>query len=132
MSKIKLEIVTPERKVYSDEVEMVIARAAGGDIGVLPHHAPMVSPLKPTVVRIMNDGKEDQVAVSGGFLEVRPEQITILAETAERPEDIDVARAERAKERAEKRITEGEGDVGRAQAALARALNRLTAIGKLR
>lgn len=125
MSKMQLDIVTPERKVYSDEVDMVITRAAEGDIGILPKHAPLVSPLKATAVRIKKDGEEELVAVSGGFLEVRPDKVTILAETAELPEEIDVNRAEAAKARAEERIARGEGDIKRAELALARAKTRL-------
>lgn len=125
MSKILLDIVTPERKVYSKEVEMVITRAAGGDIGILPKHAPLVSPLPITMVRIKNEDSEERIAISGGFLEVRPDQVTILAETAEQSTDIDVARAEAAAERAKARIHEQEGDLARAEIALRRALNRL-------
>ncbi len=86
VSKMQLDIVTPEKIVYSDEVDMVITRAAEGDIGVLPKHAPLVSPLKGTHVRVKKDGKEEVISVSGGFLEVRPEKVTILAETADVPE----------------------------------------------
>jgi F-type H+-transporting ATPase subunit epsilon len=83
MSKIQLDIVTPERKVYSEQVDMVITRAAEGDIGILPKHAPLVSTLKNTVVRVKRDGMEEKVAVNGGFLEVRPDKVTILAESAD-------------------------------------------------
>lgn len=125
MSKLVLDIVTPERKVYSKEVEMVITRAANGDIGILPKHAPLVSPLSITVVRVKNEGGEERVAISGGFLEVRPDGVTILAETAELSGDIDVARAEAAVSRAKERMAEHDGDLARAELALKRALNRL-------
>lgn len=125
MSKMHLDIVTPERKVYSKEVEMVITRAANGDIGILPHHAPLVSPLSVTVVRVKDEGKEERIAISGGFLEVRPSGVTILAETAELSSDIDVARAEAAASRAKGRISEHDGDLARAELALRRAANRL-------
>jgi F-type H+-transporting ATPase subunit epsilon len=86
MSKVQLDIVTPERIVYSDQVDMVITRAAGGDIGILPKHAPLVSPLKAnTVVRVKKDDREDHITVGTGFLEVRPDKITILAESADVP-----------------------------------------------
>ncbi|MBA4495962.1 ATP synthase F1 subunit epsilon [Paenactinomyces guangxiensis] len=85
MSKMQLDIVTPERLVYSDEVDMVITRAAAGDIGILPRHAPLVSPLGVTTVRVKKDGQEEKIAVSGGFLEVRPDKVTILAEEADLP-----------------------------------------------
>jgi F-type H+-transporting ATPase subunit epsilon len=125
MSKMHLDIVTPERKVYSKEVEMVITRAANGDIGILPHHAPLVSPLSVTVLRVKDEGKEERIAISGGFLEVRPSGVTILAETAELSSDIDVARAEAAASRAKERISEHDGDLARAELALRRAANRL-------
>lgn len=125
MSKMQLDIVTPERKVYSKDVEMVITRAANGDIGILPHHAPLVSPLSVTVVRVKNEGSEERIAISGGFLEVRPSGVTILAETAELSMDIDVERAEAAKGRAQGRISEHDGDLARAELSLKRAVNRL-------
>jgi F-type H+-transporting ATPase subunit epsilon len=128
MSKMQLDIVTPERKLYSEEVEMVITRAAKGDIGILPQHAPLVSPLAATVVRIKKEGIEEKVAVSGGFLEVRPDKVTILADAAEFPHEIDVARAKRAKARAKQRLAEGEEDTIRAEAALVRAVNRLRVV----
>ncbi len=125
MSKLILDIVTPERKVYSKEVDMVITRAANGDIGILPQHAPLVSPLSITVVRVKHDDTEERIAISGGFLEVRPDKVTILAETAEISSDIDVARAETAYNRAQERIGEHDGDLARAELALRRATNRL-------
>ncbi|WP_028776586.1 F0F1 ATP synthase subunit epsilon [Shimazuella kribbensis] len=125
MSKMQLDIVTPERKVYSKDVEMVITRAANGDIGILPHHAPLVSPLHVTVVRVKNEGQEERIAISGGFLEVRPSGVTILAETAELSSNIDVNRAEAAEARAKERIAEHDGDLARAELALKRAANRL-------
>jgi F-type H+-transporting ATPase subunit epsilon len=125
MSKMQLDIVTPERKVYSKDVEMVITRAANGDIGILPQHAPLVSPLHVTVVRVKNEGREERIAISGGFLEVRPSGVTILAETAELSSDIDVNRAEAAESRAKERLAEHDGDLARAELALKRAVNRL-------
>jgi F-type H+-transporting ATPase subunit epsilon len=125
MSKILLDIVTPEQKVYSKEVDMVITRAADGEIGILPQHTPLVSPLSITVVRAKNDGSEEQIAISGGFLEVRPDNVTILAETAELSGNIDVGRAEAAVTRAKERISGHDGDLARAELALTRAMNRL-------
>jgi F-type H+-transporting ATPase subunit epsilon len=128
VSTMQLDIVTPERTVYSEQVEMVIARAAEGDIGILPHHSPFVSPLKITAVRVKKDGKEILVAISGGFIEVRGDKVTILAETAELPQDIDVERAEAAKKRAEKRLADKKKediDFKRAQLALDKAINRI-------
>jgi F-type H+-transporting ATPase subunit epsilon len=129
MSKILLEIVTPERIVYSEEVDMVITRAANGDIGILPKHAPLVSPLAITALRVKKGDEEEKIAIGGGFLEVRPDKVTVLAETAERANEIDVERAKRAKERAERRLAEGDGDLKRAEQALMRAINRLQVAG---
>ncbi|WP_044641328.1 F0F1 ATP synthase subunit epsilon [Risungbinella massiliensis] len=130
MSKMHLDIVTPERNVYSEDVDMIVTRAAGGDIGILPKHAPLVSPLGVTVVRVKKDGKEESIAVNGGFLEVRPDRVTILAETAELPGQIDLERAKAAKERAKKRLHDGDGDLKRAELALRRALNRINVVQK--
>lgn len=128
MSKMTVEVVTPERVVYSGQAEMVIARGLQGEIGVMPNHVPLVTPLKTAPVRIKTEGdKEVKMAVSGGFMEVRGDKVTILAETAELPGDIDVERAKAAKERAEKRLAEkyAELDVKRAERALQRAMARL-------
>lgn len=128
MSKMTVEVVTPERVVYSGQAEMVIARGVQGDLGILPNHMPLVSPLKTAPVRIKTEGeKEVKMAVSGGFMEVRGDKVTILAETAELPGDIDVERAKAAKDRAEKRLAEkyAELDVQRAERALQRAMARL-------
>jgi len=128
LSTIRLDIVTPERKVFSDDVEMVVTRAAEGEIGILPRHAPFVSPLGITAVRIKKDGEEMRAAVSGGFMEVRPDTVTILAEAAEMSDEIDVERALAAKKRAEERLAQAHRDdidFKRAELALRRALNRL-------
>lgn len=125
----KLTIVTPARLAYSDEVRMVHARGTDGDLGILPEHAPLITSLKIGVLRVQKDGKWTKLAVSGGFMEVKDSQTVILATTAERAEEIDVTRAQQAKERAEQRLASktSEVDVMRAEAALARALARLGA-----
>jgi F-type H+-transporting ATPase subunit epsilon len=128
VSTMTVEVVTPERVVYSGEANMVIARGVEGDLGILPNHMPLVTPLKIAPVRIKTEGdKEIKMAVSGGFMEVRGDKVTIIAETAERPEDIDVARAKAAKARAEQRLSERHPDldVRRAELALQRAMARL-------
>lgn len=128
MSKMTVEVVTPERVVYSGQAEMVIARGVQGDLGILANHMPMVTPLKTAPVQIKVEGDQTlRMAVSGGFMEVRGDKVTILAETAELPGDIDVERAKAAKERAEKRLAEKypEIDFQRAERALQRALARL-------
>ena len=135
METIKVSVVTPDGPVYESEVEMVITKAQSGELGILAGHIPMVAPLEIGVVRLLKaDSKEeDLVAVSGGFLEVRPDQVTILAQAAEKAEDIDVERALRAKERAEQRMQDQKAeaiDFRRAELSLQRAINRLTVTGK--
>lgn len=129
MTTVPLDIVTPDRKVFGDDVQMVIVRGDLGDLGILPGHAPLVTSLKVSAARIkMKDGSEQLVALSGGFMEVKPDKITILAEAAELPEEIDINRAERARERAERRLADSrqeETDFRRAELALMRAMNRL-------
>lgn len=127
MKTIKVSVVTPDGPVYEADVEMVSAKAQSGELGVLPGHIPMVAPLEIGVVRLKKGNATELVAVSGGFLEVRPDRVTILAQAAERAEDIDVARAKAAKERAERRLQAKQEDIdyNRAELALRRALNRL-------
>ncbi|QDX91635.1 F0F1 ATP synthase subunit epsilon [Brevibacillus laterosporus] len=130
MSKMIIEIVTPERVVYSGDATMVIARGVEGELGILPNHTPLVTPLKIAPVRIKQEGdKETIIAVSGGFMEVRGQTVTILAEAAEQSDSIDTARAELAKQRAENRLNEKvpDLDVQRAEYALQRAIVRLDA-----
>ncbi|HWQ61197.1 MAG TPA: F0F1 ATP synthase subunit epsilon [Negativicutes bacterium] len=130
-NKIRLDIVTPERIVYSEDVNMVIARATDGDIGVLPGHAPLVAGMDIWPLRVLQDEGERQIAVCGGFIEVRPDKVTILASCAELPEEIDVKRAEAARARAEGRLRDPGPDIdmARAEAALQRAIIRLRVVG---
>lgn len=100
--KIKFKIVTPEKTVYEDSVDQVTLSTHEGEITVLPEHIPIIAVLAPGELVIKQDGKEVAMAVSGGMIEVRKNEITILADTAERAEEIDLARAEEARERAEK------------------------------
>ncbi|MBV1758810.1 MAG: F0F1 ATP synthase subunit epsilon [Dethiosulfatibacter sp.] len=127
MSKFMLEIVTPERLFYEDEVEMVIARGVEGDIGILKGHEPFVTPLQIGTLRIKIDGQFKLAAISQGYMQVTKEKVVILADTAEWPEEIDVNRAEKARERAEKRIQQktADLDVLRAEIALKKAIARL-------
>jgi F-type H+-transporting ATPase subunit epsilon len=128
MKTIKVSVVTPDGPVYDSDVEMVSTKAQSGELGILPGHIPMVAPLQIGAVRLKKDGKTEFIAVSGGFLEVRPDQVTILAQSAEKASDIDVERALRAKERAEQRMREQKlehTDFRRAELALQRAINRL-------
>lgn len=134
MSPIKLDVVTAERVVFSDEVDVIIAPGIEGQLGILPHHAPLMTMLKPGELLIRKNGEEFYLAVTGGFLEVRPDRVIILADAAERVEEIDVARAEEARRRAQERL-EARGpevDAVRAQAALLRALARLEVVQRRR
>ena len=127
MATTRLEIVTAERQIYSDEVNVLVADGVEGQLGILPHHAPLITMLKPGELLIRKDNEETYMAVSGGFLEVRPEKIIILADACERSEEIDIERAEAAKRRAEERLKTRppEIDMFRAEAALRRSLVRL-------
>jgi F-type H+-transporting ATPase subunit epsilon len=134
MAKTRLEIVTAERVVFSDEVEVVVAPGVEGQLGILPHHAPLMTILLPGELLVRKDGEEFFLAISGGFLEVRPDRVIVLADAAERVEEIDIARAEEAKRRAEERLTHPttEVDMARAEAALRRALTRLQVVARRR
>ncbi|MDY6908250.1 MAG: F0F1 ATP synthase subunit epsilon [Chloroflexota bacterium] len=127
MAKLKFEIVTAERVLYSDEVDIVVAPGAEGQLGILPSHAPLLTILQPGELKVRKDGEETVMFVSGGFMEVMQNRVTVLADTAERAEEIDVARAEAARRRAEERLAEhrADMDLARAEAALRRALMRL-------
>ena len=133
-NKIRLDIVTPDRMVYSEDVNMVIARATDGDLGILPGHAPLIAGLEIWPLRIQTDEGEHLFSVCGGFIEVRPQKITVLAGCAELPEEINIDRAESAKDRAERRLKEAEGssniDVRRAEVALKRAIMRIRVVEK--
>jgi F-type H+-transporting ATPase subunit epsilon len=127
MKTVKVNVVTPDGPVYEADVEMVSAKAQSGELGILPGHIPMVAPLQVGAVRLKKEGNTELVAVSGGFLEVRPDQVTILAQAAETAEAIDVERASEAKKRAEQRLQAKQDNVDfkRAELALKRAINRL-------
>ena len=126
MAGIRLDIVTAERQVYSDEVDVIVAPGIDGEMAILPRHAPLMTTLQPGELRVRQGGEEFSLAVTGGFLEVRPDRVTVLADSAERAEEIDIARAEEAKRRAEERLSHpGEMDAARAEAALRRSLIRL-------
>jgi len=104
---IRCEIVSQDRTVFQGDVDIVVLPGAGGEMGILPHHAPVLTTLKYGVVKVRRGGKEDVFAVAGGVAEVQPEIVTVLADAAENVEEIDVARAETAKRRAEEILTKG-------------------------
>jgi F-type H+-transporting ATPase subunit epsilon len=102
MAKLSVEIVTAERQVLAEEnVDMVVAPGGEGVVGILPRHAPLLTTLNPGAIRIKKDGAETSMAVGGGFMQVNADRVLILADTAEREDEIDAARAEEARRRAE-------------------------------
>ncbi|SRR5690242_18038957 len=124
---LQLEIVTPERLVERDTVEEIQIPGKNGYLGILPGHAPLITELGVGEITYKTNGRAYHLAVAWGFAEVLPNKVTILAETAERAEDIDIERARQAKQRAEERLRSGstEVDFERAQTALERANTRL-------
>ena len=126
-STFRLQIVTPSRMFYDDEVEMTIVRTIEGDLGIMKNHMLMVAPLKIGKVRIKKDGQFKEAAISEGFVQIESDYTRIITDSAEWPEEIDVKRAEEAKERAERRLAASKSDIDkvRAEIALKKALNRL-------
>ena len=125
---LQLEIVTPERLAYSDEVDMVLVPGIEGELGILPHHTPLVSLLGVGELKIRKGGSEEIFAIAGGFLQVRPDKVVVMAETAEIDSDIDLERAQKARAEAEKALEGGfveAADLSAARAELQRALVRI-------
>jgi len=127
MAKLKVELVTAEGRVLSEEADFVRAPGLAGELGVLPNHIPLMTPLRPGEVLVRNGDHEEFLFVAGGFLEVLPDRVVILADAAERAEDIDEARAEEARKRAQQLVEQRPTDVDAAEAAAAleRAVFRL-------
>ncbi|CDM66915.1 F0F1 ATP synthase subunit epsilon [Pyrinomonas methylaliphatogenes] len=126
--QIQLEVITPERRVVSERVDAVTVPALGGEIGVLPGHAPLISQIQTGILSYTQGGATHRLHVSGGFVEVSDDQVTVLADVAELPEEIDAARARRAREQAEKILSSFSGDqeeFARAMAKLERSLVRI-------
>ena len=126
---LHLEIVTPERLVYSDDVDAVVCPGIEGELGVLPHHTPLVTTLGYGELRIRKGGREDYYAIAGGFLQVRPDKVVVMAETADLASEIDLERAQEARREAE-RALEGVAqtdavDLAAARAQLQQALLRI-------
>ena len=137
MSIIRVEIVSSEKLLYSGEAEMVVAPGIAGELGILPRHTPLLTQIKPGTLKIIHAGGEEEfIYVSGGVLEVRPDKVTVLADIAERGEDLDEQRAEQSRKALEEKIAlhadAGGLDYAKAQAELAQAVAQLQAIQKLR
>ena len=125
---LHLEVITPERRVYEDDVDMVIAPGSEGYLGILPHHAPLFTTLGPGEFRVKKGGVEEALAVFGGFMDVRGNRVVVLTDAAEPAEEIDSRRAQEARARAQQALAAGAlsaADEQRARAALQRALVRL-------
>jgi F-type H+-transporting ATPase subunit epsilon len=124
---MKLHVITPDREFYDGEVTMVELTTSEGEIGVYPNHIPLTAVVAPGVLKIHEAGEVKKAALISGFLTIQPDEITILAEVCEWPDEIDYKRAEEAKVRAQRRLSanNGEIDVARAESALHRALVRL-------
>lgn len=130
MSTLHLEILTIERKLFDDHVSMVIAPGSEGVLGVLPSHTPLLTALTFGELQIKREGQEDEFfAIGGGFMEVQPDHVIVLADSAEYAEEIDLARAEAARHRAEEMLVQARGreelDFARAEAALRRSIVRI-------
>lgn len=127
MAKLHVELVTAEGRLLSTEADFVVAPGLEGELGVLPRHIPLLTPLRAGEVTVRNDGRDEYLFVAGGFLEVLPDKVVILADAAERAEEIDEVRAEEARKRAQQLLEERQesGDTAAAAAALERATMRL-------
>ena len=129
MATLHLEIVTIERKVFDGQVDMVVAPGSQGALGILPHHAPLLTTLAFGELKIKKEGEEDKFfAIGGGFMEVQPDHVIVMADSAERAEEIDLERAEAARQRARERLAETKDqpdESAQAEAALRRSLIRL-------
>ena len=132
--ELKVDIVSAEGEIFAGNASMVFAPAEMGEVGIAPRHAPLLTRMKPGVVRVQSEGEEQEFFVSGGILEVQPARVTVMADTAERAHDIDEAAAIEAKRRAEEALAQASADVdlAKAQAELAEAAARLHLLGKLK
>ena len=123
---LKLEIVSPERRVYDDEVDMVVVPGLNGQLGILPHHTPLISSLGVGELKIKKSGSEESMLISGGFVEVRPDKVVVMADLAEHSDEIDEARAIEARKQAQQELEQATTsvDLARVRAALQTALMR--------
>ncbi len=133
---MQCEIVSQDRLVFEGEVDMVVAPGESGEMGILPHHSPLLSLLKFGILKVRSHGEEQEFTVAGGVIEVRPDKVTIMADAAENVEEIDIDRAEAARKRAEELLKKGPAPESDAyleiEAALRRSNLRLTAVQRYR
>lgn len=132
MATLHLDIVTQERRLYSGDVDMVVAPGTEGEMGILPHHASLLTTLKEGVLHVKHSGVEDLFSIGGGFMEVQPDRVIVLADVAERADEIDLARAEEARHRAEVMVKDRPAgvDIEQALSALRRAQIRVAVAQK--
>ena len=125
--RIKLEILTPERRVLNETVDEVVVPGLNGELGILPDHAPLISQLKTGILNYRLGPERKELHISGGFVEVLSDRVSVLSDVAEKAEEIDLERARRAKERAERRLASGDEDLDfrRADLKLQRAMVRI-------
>ena len=123
---LRLEIVSPERRAYADDVDMVVVPGIDGQLGILPHHTRLITALGTGELKIKKGGTEESMLISGGFVEVRPDKVIVMADLAEHSDEIDEARAVEARKRAEAQLQETSDpvDIARVRAALQTALMR--------
>lgn len=132
MATLHLEIVTQERRLFSGDVDMVVAPASEGIVGILPHHSPLLTTLKEGALQVKQGGAEEYFSIGGGFMEVQPDHVIVLADVAEKADEIDIARAEEARRRAEQLLKDrpAGADIQQALAALRRAQIRVAVAQK--
>ena len=135
MALLRVDVVSTERSIFSGEARFVEVPGAQGELGVLPGHTPLLTGVRPGTVRIeAADGSETYLYIAGGFVEIQPDRVTVLADTAMRADSLDHARAERAREEAQALLEQQSGDIdyAKAQAELAEAVAQLQAIRRMR
>ncbi|MDD5686278.1 MAG: F0F1 ATP synthase subunit epsilon [Elusimicrobia bacterium] len=132
MKTFLLEIITPDKVAYSNNVESVVVPAYNGELGVLPGHIDYLSLLTPGEIRIKNGDDLELLAISGGFVEIHPKNVVVLCETAESAEEIDIERANLSKMRAKEKLKEPNIDSIQIQAAIQRATARIKVIGDIK
>ncbi|MGE0126787.1 MAG: F0F1 ATP synthase subunit epsilon [Blastocatellales bacterium] len=130
--KLNLEVITPEKLALREQVDEVVVPGVGGELGILPDHTPLISQLQTGVLSYRQGAEKKQMHVSGGFVEVASDRVSVLSDVAESPEEIDVERAQRAKDRAERRLASRGDDVdfNRAELKLQRAMIRIQLAGR--
>jgi len=134
MATIMVDVVSAEESVFSGEADFVALPGDQGELGILPGHTPLITRIRPGAVRIQSNGKEELIFVAGGILEVQPKAVTVLADTAIRGTDLDEAKAEEARRKAEEALANRSTDINdaAAQAELSEAMAQLAALRKLR